>query len=41
MSSMSADAHYEQMGGPKLRLMHPVDNVKDFNYMGATGAIDV
>ena len=38
---MASDSRYNQLGGTKLRLMHPSDSVAFFNYMSATGAIDV
>ena len=32
---------YNDRNGPKLRLVHPASDVKDFDFMGATGAIQV
>ena len=38
---MASDAAYEKMSGTKLRLVHPSSSVDSFNFMGATGALDV
>ena len=40
-SDIAADHFYETQGGTKLRLVHPIDKVKDFNFQEATGALDV
>ena len=39
--SMASDSQYDQSGGTKLRVMHPSDSVAFFDYMNATGAIQV
>lgn len=40
-TSIVEDTAYSQITGTKLRLVHPSDAVKNFNYSGATGAISV
>lgn len=39
--SMSADANYDQRKGTKLKIVYPSSAVADFDFMKATGAIDV
>ena len=36
---VNGDEQYEQVNGPKLRLVQPSESIKDFNYLGATGNI--
>jgi hypothetical protein len=40
-STMAKDIEYKRSGGTKLRLIHPVESVSDFNFLQATGAIEV